>query len=202
MDGLQAIQARIAEIQAYARPAAMPVIRSDLSETTTFSAALEAATAVGTTPGSGTIAPAERRAPGDYGRLEPPAELAALGNGQIPADALTPIGIDSHRLYQPAADAFVRMVADAANSGVTIGITDSYRPFDEQVSLAERKGLYRNGGLAATPGTSNHGWGLAVDLDLDDGAQRWMRENGWRYGFVEDTPREPWHWGYRPAGSA
>jgi hypothetical protein len=27
-----------------------------------------------------------------------------------------------------------------------------------------------------------------------------MRENGWRYGFVEDTPREPWHWGFRPAG--
>jgi LAS superfamily LD-carboxypeptidase LdcB len=43
---------------------------------------------------------------------------------------------------------------------------------------------------------------MAVDLDLDDSAQAWMRENAWRYGFVEDTPREPWHWGYRPAARA
>ncbi len=28
-----------------------------------------------------------------------------------------------------------------------------------------------------------------------------MRENGWRNGFVEDVPREPWHWTYRPAGN-
>jgi LAS superfamily LD-carboxypeptidase LdcB len=51
--------------------------------------------------------------------------------------------------------------------------------------------------LAATPGTSNHGWGLSVDLDLDATAQAWMRQNGARYGFVEDVPREPWHWTFR-----
>ena len=66
--------------------------------------------------------------------------------------------------------------------------------------------LVRNGriaevgtGLAATPGTSNHGWGMSLDLDLDDEAQQWMRTNGPDYGFVEDVPREPWHWTYRPA---
>ena len=40
---------------------------------------------------------------------------------------------------------------------------------------------------------------IALDLDLDASAQKWMRENGWKYGFVEDVPREPWHWTYRPA---
>jgi D-alanyl-D-alanine carboxypeptidase len=24
-----------------------------------------------------------------------------------------------------------------------------------------------------------------------------MRENGAKYGFKEDTPREPWHWGFK-----
>jgi LAS superfamily LD-carboxypeptidase LdcB len=91
------------------------------------------------------------------------------------------------------------MRADAAASGVQIGVTDSYRDYGTQVSLAQRKGLYSQGGLAAAPGSSNHGWGMALDLDLDGAAQSWMRENAWRYGFVEDTPREPWHWGYRPA---
>ena len=68
-----------------------------------------------------------------------------------------------------------------------------------QVDLAERKGLYSQGGLAAKPGTSDHGWGRALDLDLDAKAQAWMRANGDRYGFVEDTPREPWHWVFTPS---
>ena len=121
-----------------------------------------------------------------------------FGNGRIPSDRLTSIGVGSHKLYAPAAQAYRAMTADAAAQGVTIGITDSYRSYESQVDLAGRKGLYSQGGLAATPGTSNHGWGLAVDLDLDATAQQWMRDNGWKYGFVEDTPREPWHWAYRP----
>lgn len=41
------------------------------------------------------------------------------------------------------------------------------------------------------------GWGLSLDLDLDDRAQAWMRDNGWRYGYFEDVAGEPWHWTYR-----
>jgi zinc D-Ala-D-Ala carboxypeptidase len=88
-------------------------------------------------------------------------------------------------------------MSDAAAAGIEIGVTDSYRSYESQVDLARRKGLYSQGGLAATPGTSNHGWGLSVDLDLDATAQAWMRQNGARYGFVEDVPREPWHWTFR-----
>lgn len=155
--------------------------------------------ATGTTGTTGPLGPAIKRAPGDYGKLEPPAELVAYGNGRIPAQALEPIGVGDHRLWAPAAAAFRQLRADAAAAGVQIGVTDSYRDYGTQVSLAQRKGLYSQGGLAATPGSSNHGWGMALDLDLDATAQAWMRENAWRYGFVEDTPREPWHWGYRPA---
>lgn len=143
--------------------------------------------------------PADLRTPGSYGRLTPPAELAIYPNGQIPASALGEIEGTNHRLWAPAADAFELMRADAARAGVTIGITDSYRPLHVQERLAEEKGLYSQGGLAAVPGTSNHGWGMALDLDLDSAALEWMRENGHEYGFVEDVPREPWHWTYRPA---
>ncbi len=154
--------------------------------------------AIGGVTRTGARTPATRLAPGKYPRLTPPAELVGYGNGRIPADRLTSIGVGSHKLYAPAAQAYKAMTADAAAQGVTIGITDSYRSYESQVDLAGRKGLYSQGGLAATPGTSNHGWGLAVDLDLDATAQQWMRDNGWKYGFVEDTPREPWHWAYRP----
>lgn len=127
-----------------------------------------------------------------------PVDLAAYGNGRIPATALSSIGVGKHALWRPAADAFKQLSAAAAADGVTIEVTDSYRTYDQQVDLARRKGLYSQGGLAAAPGTSDHGWGRSVDLGLDPRAQQWMRANGPRYGFVEDVPREPWHWTFSP----
>lgn len=126
-----------------------------------------------------------------------PGDLAAYGNGKVPRSALQEVGTTGHRLWAPASEALESLLAAAARDGVRIGITDSYRSYEAQVDVAERKGLYIQGGLAAVPGTSAHGWGLAVDLDLDAQAQAWMRTHGERFGFVEDTPREPWHWVYR-----
>lgn len=149
-----------------------------------------------TRPGAGLagittpLAPARTSSSG----YQPPAALAPYGNGRIPLEMLTPIGIGGHRLYAPAAQAFMSMRAAAAAEGIDIGITDSYRTYDQQVDLAARKGLYSQGGYAAVPGTSKHGWGMAIDIDVDAAGQAWMRANAGRFGFVENVPREPWHW--------
>jgi D-alanyl-D-alanine carboxypeptidase len=127
-----------------------------------------------------------------------PTELAAYGNGKIPVNALEKVGSTGHKLWAPAAESLTKMITDAKKDGVKIGITDSYRSYAEQVDVARRKGLYSQGGLAAKPGTSEHGWGMAADLDLNNKAQAWMRVHGKEYGFVENTPREPWHWAYQP----
>jgi D-alanyl-D-alanine carboxypeptidase len=127
-----------------------------------------------------------------------PTDLAAYGNGKIPKTALGQVGTTGHKLWAPAAEQLTTMIADAKKDGVTIGITDSYRSYDEQVDLARRKGLYSQGGLAAKPGTSDHGWGLATDLDLNGKALTWMRANADKYGFDENVPRESWHWTYKP----
>ncbi len=127
-----------------------------------------------------------------------PTDLAAYGNGRIPASALSKVGDTNHRLWAPAAESLTRMIANAKRDGVTIGITDSYRPYAEQVDLVRRKGLYSQGGLAAKPGTSEHGWGMAADLDLNSKALTWMRANAEKYGFDENVPRESWHWAYKP----
>lgn len=128
-----------------------------------------------------------------------PTDLAAYGNGKIPANALAQVGNTRHKLWAPAAQALTRMIADAKAEGVDIGITDSYRPYAEQVDLARRKGLYSQGGLAAKPGTSEHGWGLATDLDLNGKALSWMKANAEKYGYVNNVPREDWHWEFKPA---
>ena len=156
--------------------------------------------ALGPNASNRVLTPAVQKTPGAYGSLAPPPELLVFGNGAVPADALAPVGDTNHRLWAPAANGLSALIDDAAAQGVDVGITDSYRPLAVQERLAHEKGLYSQGGLAAVPGTSNHGWGVATDLDLDGPALDWMRENGWRYGFVEDVPREPWHWTYRPAG--
>jgi hypothetical protein len=136
---------------------------------------------------------------GGYGPMPIPEDLAVSGNGQLPATALESIGQDGHRLWGPAATAWKQAVAAAANDGIDLKVTDSYRSYDEQVDLVKRKGLYSEGGYAAVPGTSNHGWGLAVDVDTTNpAAMSWMRANGYRFGFVEAVPREPWHWEFRP----
>jgi LAS superfamily LD-carboxypeptidase LdcB len=127
-----------------------------------------------------------------------PTDLHAYGNGRIPSALLASLGVGDHKLWAPAADNFRQMRAAAARDGVHIGVNDSYRSYTEQVDLARRKGLYSQGGLAAAPGTSDHGWGKSVDLQLDGRAQTWMRTHAAQYGFTANVPRESWHWTYAP----
>lgn len=122
-------------------------------------------------------------------------------NGQIPANALAQIA-PGHYMRADAASGFSRMnAAFRAQFGRNISITDSYRSLANQVLLKRQKP-----GLAATPGTSNHGWGLA--LDLGGGINRfgtlehnWMVQNASRFGFAPLSgnlgAKEPWHWEYR-----
>lgn len=136
---------------------------------------------------------------GGFGPMPVPSELQVYGNGRIPDGVLQPVGQGSHVLYAPAAEAYQAAVATAAADGIELRITDSYRTYDQQVDLVERKGLYSQGGYGAEPGTSNHGWGLAVDFDVTDPTTlAWLRNNAYRFGFVEAVPREPWHWEFRP----
>lgn len=197
MDGISAVTARISEIRALVhpaplRPAAPPPsvavataapARSSTGSPVPFADALATALAGGG-PASAATGPSVAALKSTY------------RNGRIPAEALVPIGRGEHRLAAPAATALSALLATAERDGIDIGVTDSYRSFEAQVDVARRKGLYSQGGLAAEPGTSSHGWGLAVDLDLDADAQAWMRTHAGRFGFVEDTPREPWHWAF------
>jgi len=122
---------------------------------------------------------------------------AAGENGRLDTNMLTSIG-GNHKLIDPAAQAYLRMVRAAAEDGIEWTITDSYRTYEAQVDVARRKGLYSQGGLAAQPGTSNHGWGKAVDLGGGANNNRtpennWLRSNAPRFGFTT-IRREPWHW--------
>lgn len=65
----------------------------------------------------------------------------------------------------------------------------------------------QRGAMAAVPGTSNHGWGLADDVaedsdqfdgtpvtSIDERTLAWMRDNAPDFGWGLETRKEAWHW--------
>ncbi|QNG37671.1 hydrolase [Geodermatophilaceae bacterium NBWT11] len=124
-------------------------------------------------------------------------------NGQIPTSALCAIGA-GHRLRCDAAAAYAGLAEAFQNAfHRPICITDSYRSLAAQVDAHERKPA-----ITAVPGTSNHGWGLAVDLcggvngfDTPEHAwmARWAPTFGWTapdWARAAGSNPEPWHWEY------
>jgi predicted chitinase/LAS superfamily LD-carboxypeptidase LdcB len=127
-------------------------------------------------------------------------------NGNLDSGQLKAIGVGSLKAAPPAASAIMALRAAAAREGINVGVTDAYRDYNTQVRLKAQKGK-----MAATPGRSNHGWGLAFDLsDAGKGIQknsmmyRWMKANSERFGIYGPLakPYEIWHWEYRGGGSA
>jgi hypothetical protein len=121
--------------------------------------------------------------------------ISEVSNGKL--TNLVPLSTGgNHKLNPEAAADYEKMVKAAKEDGVEWGITDSYRNLESQIDVAKRKGLYSQGGLAAKPGTSNHGWGSAVDLNFKVGkgnALEWLKNNASKFGFT-NIAREPWHW--------
>jgi hypothetical protein len=112
-------------------------------------------------------------------------------NGRLPASHLTPV--PPGKLEKNAARAWR---AGPGKAGCKLlGPNSGYRSLGMQ---SHYWGLYQSGrgNLAARPGTSNHGWGRAVDL-----AAPWMRtwidRNGGRYGWRKtEAMSEWWHVNY------
>ncbi|MEE9415084.1 MAG: M15 family metallopeptidase [Acidimicrobiales bacterium] len=131
-----------------------------------------------------------------------PLGYDTFNNGQIPDHALLPIDDSNHKLHPGAAVQFLAMTSAAQKDGVTIKVSSGYRTVEHQAQLVAELGLFSHGGKAAPPGHSNHGWGLSVDLDLDEATIGWMREHAADFGFENDVGREPWHWTFQDANPA
>jgi hypothetical protein len=95
-----------------------------------------------------------------------------------------------------------RATIRAAKDDVELFVTSGWRSrryqealFDEAVSQygsAEKAGLW-----VATPGTSAHESGKAVDLG-PIGATAWLSRHGAAYGLCQIYRNEPWHYELRP----
>lgn len=87
-----------------------------------------------------------------------------------------------------------------ASFGRELCLVASYRDLDTQYELKASRGYF-----AASPGTSMHGWGLAIDLCSketgDSEVFSWLWANAPSYGWqnpswaqLGGSKYEPWHW--------
>lgn len=129
------------------------------------------------------------RAAGQNGLLAT-ADLCTLWDGhtQMRADAASALA-ELNQVY-------------VARFGADMCVSSGYRTLSQQYAVKAQKG-----GLAATPGKSNHGWGLAIDFcsSMTSGARwDWLNENAGTFGFENPAwarpggsgPYERWHWEY------
>lgn len=156
-----------------------------------------------------------------------PLDIKLARNGKLSPKVLTTVKPEC-TMHHKAARAWTAMCVAAKQDGVILAHVGDYRTYEAQVALFisrysltptgtdeskvwNGKTYYRRPGVAtaAVPGTSNHGWGLAVDAALridgkvfsitadPDGPIRsglgWLLKHADSYGFSWELQSEPWH---------
>lgn len=169
-----------------------------------------------------------------------PKDLKNIENGKLSDDMLVDIKPNG-QMHKLAASAWAAMRAAAKEDGYVLGHVGAYRPYDQQLSLFKDRYVKGDSGdprkitrkfngetymlkagmaPAGSPGTSNHGWGLAIDAALivdgktiqitsdPDGkgplksGLDWLMANADKYGYSweikEGAQAEAWHIRYYP----
>ncbi|MFI2293512.1 D-alanyl-D-alanine carboxypeptidase family protein [Isoptericola sp. NPDC019571] len=135
-------------------------------------------------------------------------DTEGYGNGRLASADLEGLSFASgESLRRDAAEQLERLdAAYQARFGEHLQIRDSYRSYESQVSVKASRGY-----LAAVPGYSDHGWGIAVDInggveERSSAQHQWLVANaakfGWRnpaWAQADGRKPEAWHWEYRPS---
>ena len=153
-----------------------------------------------------------------------PEGITPAQNGKMPTDKLKKIHCGGY-LYADAARAWLAMLRAAAKDNVFLNLnyySRAYRPIERQMTLfkqrfvpVENANNLSSGAIrvpfegkiwqlkpdavyAAIPGTSSHGYGLAIDIENSglDYVKNWLSKNVENFGFVREYNFEPWHYTY------
>ena len=142
-----------------------------------------------------------------------PKDLHNQENGKLDPSLLTPI--EGGQMHHLAAKHWEALVYAAKKAGLILKPTsalDTYRPYSAQLTtffkrydntkrntrmeVFQGKKWWLKPGVAgaAVPGTSNHGWGLAVDIaNVNGKTLEWLLQHADDYGFSWEDQSEAWH---------
>ena len=126
-------------------------------------------------------------------------------NGGIPDSELQTLSFSSgNKMNKKAAAAMEEMnKAYKADNGSNLTINEAYRDCATQIRYSKELG---SRAAPAPPCVSNHGWGLAADIEVGafgSSTYNWLKANAHKYGYVHPAWAEPggsnpeqWHWEY------
>lgn len=176
--------------------------------------------------------------PGNLDEVVTPAEL--ITNNKKQKITLFNVPGSEQAVRNDAAFAYAAMKAAASKEGVNLSLGSGFRPafgeFTQMITKSGKKlpatsqysirksrapGKGEEHWLGAPssaydpqvaqPGKSNHGNGIALDLNtggypsypgtpfLEGGKiMKWLTENAHRFGFIRTVKSEAWHWEYYP----
>ena len=147
-----------------------------------------------------------------------------IGSDYVPSD-LVEVSVASEGtqyLRKEAAESLPAMFADAEKAGFSLLVISGYRSYAVEVEnekeFIEAYGEAYASKVDCHPGASEHQLGLLVDLGTrdgycrldtcfsDTGASNWLKENAWKYGWIERHPEgkeavtgtmySPWNYRY------
>ena len=147
-----------------------------------------------------------------------PANLKNAMNGLLRADVLRKIGPTSGQLHRNAATAWNCLSMAAFFDKISLDHVGAYRTLGQQTTLFKQRysltpqgrnitrklngqTFYLRDGFApsSTPGMSNHGWGLAIDIaDASGDRLAWLLDGnaekfGWSWEVKNGPQAEAWH---------
>lgn len=150
-----------------------------------------------------------------------PADLTHAMNGLLRKDVLRKIGPTSGELHWHAATAWNCLKLAAYFDGISLDHVGAYRTLGQQTTLFKQRysltpqgrnitrklngqTYYLRDGFApaSTPGKSNHGWGLAIDVaDCSGDRLAWLlagnaEKFGWFWSVANGPQAEQWHLQY------
>ena len=126
-------------------------------------------------------------------------------NGEIPDSELQALSFSpGNKMNKKAAAAMEEMnKAYKADNGSNLTINEAYRDCATQIRYRKELG---EKAAPAPPCISNHGWGLAADIEVGEfgsSTYNWLKANAHKYGYVHPAWAEPggskpeqWHWEY------
>ena len=156
-------------------------------------------------PSTTTKTPDNGEAVGEPQLEEAQAKWGSYENGKIPDSELQALSFSpGNKMNKKAAIAMEEMnKAYKADNGSDLTINEAYRDCATQIRYSKELG---SRAAPAPPCVSNHGWGLAADIEVGafgSSTYNWLKANAHKYGYVHPAWAEPggsnpeqWHWEY------
>lgn len=129
-----------------------------------------------------------------YAKFRPATWPTAYPNGHLPLDRMVSVGTGTTAYavngnYYLRPDAAMSFQAMQQKAGFAFPIANAYRTYEQQAAI------YRTGVQAAAAGHSDHGLGLAFDLDGNSPdyqrAHDWILAHAHQYGWINSAVVDP-----------